>query len=188
MTTPLTGASAPRGKRKHPWVLWALLVAMIAIPVIETWLIIKIGHSIGVPFTILLLVATAALGAWLMKREGSKAWKALADAFSSGKMPTGQLADAALVLVGGTLLMVPGFFTDIIGLVFLLPFTRPFARRLVGYAVARTVARKGVDVNAWRVMNARLQPDTVIEGETVEPDQPQRRPDEPGTIRGEIVP
>ena len=63
---------------------------------------------------------------------------------TKGKMPTGQLADAALVLVGGTLLMVPGFFTDIIGLVFLLPFTRPFIRSGISWWASQVLERSGV--------------------------------------------
>ncbi len=60
-----------------------------------------------------------------MQREGQRAWSALNTAFASGKMPTGELADAALILVGGLLLMLPGFITDIFGFVFLLPVHPP---------------------------------------------------------------
>ena len=60
-----------------------------------------------------------------MRHQGARAWTALNDAYSQGKVPTGQLADAALVLVGGLLLIVPGFVSDLFGFLFLLPFTRP---------------------------------------------------------------
>ena len=76
-------------------------------------------------------------------------------------MPTGELADAALVLVGGVLLMLPGFVTDLFGLLFLLPFTRPLARRLLAFLVGRRLSRMGV----WRRVVRRDV--TVIEGETV---------------------
>ncbi len=106
----------------------------------------------------------------------------VSDAYSTGKMPTGQLADAALVLVGGIMLILPGFFTDIIGLVCLLPFTRPLARRLIGLVLARQVAKSGLDVG---VMRAHFAPDTVIKGETVDT-PPTEPPQDPQVIRGEI--
>ena len=65
--------------------------------------------------TVLILLVEAVVGVLLMRHEGSRAWKALNDAFTKGKVPTGELADAALILVGGVLLMLPGFLTDIIG-------------------------------------------------------------------------
>ena len=79
-----------------------------------------------------------------MRREGGRAWTALNEAFGTGRMPTGELADAALVLVGGVLLMLPGFVTDVIGFFFLLPFTRPLARKLLAFVVGRRLARMGV--------------------------------------------
>ena len=80
-----------------------------------------------------------------MRHEGRRAWSALNDAFNSGRMPTGELADAALVLVGGVLLMLPGFATDLIGFLFLLPITRPYARRVLAFFVARRISRLGWD-------------------------------------------
>jgi UPF0716 protein FxsA len=77
-------------------------------------------------------------------------------------MPTGHLADAALVLVGGVLLMVPGFFTDVVGILFLLPATRPAVRKFLGYVLAKQAGKLGVRV-------PRTVPDgTVIRGETVD--------------------
>ena len=78
-----------------------------------------------------------------MRHEGTRAWKALTDAFATGKMPTGELADAALILVGGVLLMMPGFITDVFGFLFLLPSTRPLARKVIAFFVARRMNRMG---------------------------------------------
>ena len=159
-----------------------LVVGFIVISVVEVWLLTEVGSVIGVPWTLVILVAEALIGAWLMRREGRKAWAALTDAYSTGKMPTGQLADAALVLVGGIMLILPGFFTDVIGLICLLPFTRPLARRLIGLILARHVSKNGLDID---VMRARFAPDTVIKGETV--DTPPAGPaNDPQVIRGEI--
>jgi UPF0716 protein FxsA len=160
-----------------------LVGAFVLVSVAEVWLLTVVGVRIGILPTLLILVAEAALGAWLMRREGSKAWRALVDAYSTGRMPSGQLADAALVLVGGIMLILPGFFTDVIGLVFLLPWTRPFARRLIGFVIARHAARQGVDFGAIR---AQFSPDTVVEGQTVEQPDPGPSADGPQVIRGEI--
>jgi UPF0716 protein FxsA len=124
-----------------PFVLVALFVAL---PILEIWVIIQVGQEIGALWTVLLLVLESLLGAWIVKREGRRAWRALNDALSTGRMPGRKLADAALVLVGGTLLLTPGFVTDVFGFFAVLPFTRPVARRLLGWAVARrVVARSG---------------------------------------------
>ncbi len=77
------------------------------------------------------------LGAWIVKREGGKTWAALQDALRSGRMPSRQLSDAALVLIGGTLLLTPGFVTDIVGFFFILPLTRPITRVWLETVVAR---------------------------------------------------
>jgi len=134
----------------------------VAVPILEVWLLIQVGARIGVAPTLLILVAEAVLGGVLMRREGRRAWRALTSTFETGRVPTGELADAALVLVGGVLLMLPGFVTDVIGFLFLLPLTRPLARKLVVFFVARRISRLNLPVTH--------QPGrgTVIEGETVE--------------------
>ena len=147
------------------------LVLLIALPIVEVWLLIQVGQRIGVLPTLAILIAEALLGAWLMRREGSRAWAALNDALNSGRMPAGELADAALVLVGGVLLMLPGFVTDIIGFFFLLPFTRPLARRLLAFVAARRLRRLGVHSVGGVYVR---RDETVIEGETVpDPSSPQ---------------
>jgi UPF0716 protein FxsA len=120
------------------------LVLVVALPIFEVWLLIQVGDRIGVWPTVLILVLEAVLGGWLMRREGGRAWRALSDAFGTGRVPTGELANAALVLVGGLLLMLPGFATDVIGFLFLLPMTRPLARKLVAFFLARRISRMGL--------------------------------------------
>jgi UPF0716 protein FxsA len=119
-----------------------LFILFIALPILEIYVIIQVGQQIGAMPTLLLLVADALLGAWLVKREGRRAWDALTEAIQSGQTPGRQLADAALVLVGGTLLLTPGFVTDIFGFFFVLPFTRPVARRILMAFVARRAVRR----------------------------------------------
>ena len=168
-------------RRGPGWLLPVFLVLLVTVPIVEVWLLIQVGQRIGVLPTLAILIAEALLGAWLMRREGSRAWAALNDALNSGRMPAGELADAALVLVGGVLLMLPGFVTDIIGFIFLLPFTRPLARRLLAFVAARRLSRLGVVRSANGVYVRRDE--TVIEGETV-PDPPPSSG--PIVIAGEI--
>lgn len=114
------------------------MLALLVVPVVEVYIIIKVGQSIGGWKTFAILLAWSALGAWIVKREFRRAFGALRQAFASGRMPAHELSDAALVLIGGTLLLAPGFLTDALGLFFLLPFTRPITRRLLeGAVVAR---------------------------------------------------
>jgi UPF0716 protein FxsA len=115
------------------WVFLALLV----VPMVEIAVIIAVGRTIGGWPTFILLLLESLLGAVIVRREGGRSWVALRDALRSGRMPSRQLADAALVLVGGTLLLTPGFVTDAVGFFVILPFTRPITRRWLEAAVAR---------------------------------------------------
>ncbi len=120
-----------------------LLAIFIGLPILEIYVIIQVGQEIGAMPTILLLIAESALGAWVVKREGARAWRALNESLASGQLPGKELADAATVLVGGVLLLTPGFVTDFFGFFFVLPFTRPLARRLLSVLVANRVVRYG---------------------------------------------
>jgi UPF0716 protein FxsA len=159
--------------------LAVFLVLLVAVPIFEVWLLLQVAGQIGAWATLGILVAEAVLGAWLMRREGNRAWTALTETFQTGRVPSGELADAALVLVGGLLLMLPGFATDIIGFLFLLPLTRPAARKLVAFFIARRLSRLSVPAGAGGPSG------TVIRGETV-PD-PAPGPDGPVIIRGEVT-
>jgi UPF0716 protein FxsA len=123
--------------RRRPRWLGVVFVLLLVVPVVEIAAIIAVGKVIGGWQTLVLLLVESALGAWVVRREGARAWTALTTALNSGQMPSRQLADAALVLVGGTLLLTPGFVTDVFGFFVILPFTRPIARRALEAVVAR---------------------------------------------------
>jgi UPF0716 protein FxsA len=128
--------SMPSARRRRiP--LWVLFVAFLVVPLVEIYVLIQVGQVIGVWWTILLLIADSFFGGWLVKREGGRAWRALTDALGSGRMPARELADGALILIGGTLMLTPGFVTDAFGMLLILPFTRPVFRRLLAGAVSR---------------------------------------------------
>jgi UPF0716 protein FxsA len=118
-----------------------VFVLLLVVPILEIAAIIGVGRVIGGWQTLVLLVVESLLGAWLVRREGARAWGTLSTALRSGQMPSRELADAALVLVGGTLLLTPGFLTDVVGFFFILPATRPIARRVLEGAVARQLLR-----------------------------------------------
>jgi UPF0716 protein FxsA len=120
-----------------------LALAFLVVPIVEIYLIIQVGQAIGAPWTIALLVADSVLGAWLVRVEGRRTWRALRQAIGSGRIPSRELADAGLVLVGGTLLLTPGFLTDVVGFFLLLPVSRPLARRLLGWFVSRRLLGSG---------------------------------------------
>ena len=126
---------APR--RRRGWVKWALVAAFVVVPLVEIWTILQVGKVVGPWWTIALLVLDSIIGSWIIRREGGRAWVALREAIGGGRMPARELADAALILVGGTLMLSPGFVTDAFGILLILPVTRPIARRLLTTVVER---------------------------------------------------
>ena len=125
--------SPARPRRRTRWILFTMFVVL---PLAEIYVLVQVGQVIGAWWTILLLLLDSILGAWLIRREGARAWAALREAIESARMPARELADAALVLVGGTLLLSPGFVTDAFAVLLLLPVTRPLFRRLLTKVVA----------------------------------------------------
>jgi UPF0716 protein FxsA len=154
-----------RLRRGLPLVLFVILA--IGLPVLEVWLLIKVGLTIGVVITLILLVINAVMGVLLLRHQGVQAWKALTEAYTKGRVPTGHLADAVLILVGSLLLILPGFITDAIGFVFVLPWTRPYARKLIAFFVARRISKRAA---------AHAVKANVIPGETVDGPSPNPRP------------
>ena len=125
-------------KKRFPW--WLLLVAFVLVPLVEIYVIIQVGQAIGPWWTILLLIADSVLGSWLVKREGARAWKALRGALNQGRMPATELADGMLILIGGLLMLTPGFVLDIVGALCILPFTRPIGRKALAGFVSRRLS------------------------------------------------
>lgn len=162
-------ARTPYARRRRPRWLATVFILLLVVPVLEIATIIAVGKVIGGWQTLALLLAESALGAWLVRREGAKAWAALRGALRTGQMPSRQLADAALVLVGGTLLLTPGFLTDVAGFFFILPVTRPIARRVLEAVVARRLLGGifGDRANGGRGSGGRPPGPDVIEGEVL---------------------
>ena len=108
-----------------------LLLLFIAVPLVELYAILQVGQAIGVLPTIGILVADSLLGAVLMRTQGRQAWRRFNLAVAGGRVPAREAIDGVLVVFGGALLLTPGFVTDVLGIVLLLPFTRPLVRRVL---------------------------------------------------------
>lgn len=156
-------------KRRFPWGL--VFLALLLVPIAEIYVLIQVGQVIGVWWTILLLIADSILGSWLLRREGTRAWTALRVALGEGRMPAKELADGILIVVGGTLMISPGFVTDVFGILAILPFTRPIGRRLLaGFLTRRLVFVPGAGPGRTPGEAQRPGPsDDVVQGEVVDP-------------------
>ena len=152
-------------RRAFPW--WVLFIAFILVPIAEIYVLIKVGHVIGFGWTVLLLIADCAFGSWVIRHQGSRAWRELRVALSEGRMPARELADGILIVVGGTLMISPGFVTDVFGLLLILPFTRPLCRRFLARAVERRLGPVGAQ--SWNAPRPG-PPGDVVQGDVVQPD------------------
>jgi UPF0716 protein FxsA len=108
--------------------IWFVLLVLW--PLAELFVIVELSEAIGFLWVLLLLIVSWPIGWRLIRHEGRAALRRLRDALSAGQAPTSAVVDGTLVLVGAVLLLVPGFITDTIGLLLLLP-TRALARRAV---------------------------------------------------------
>ena len=107
------------------------------VPIIEVWLLIRVGRVIGALPTVGILLAVSLTGAWLARSQGFRVVVAIREELAAGHLPAAHILDGALILAGGILLLVPGFFTDFIGLFFLIPATRTLLKRWLGIWLER---------------------------------------------------
>lgn len=108
-----------------------LLLAFIVVPLVELAVIGRVSDWLGLPVTLALLLVDSVIGAVLVRREGRRAWRSFRSALSEGRWPGDEVAQGALVLVGGALLVTPGFVTDAVGLAAVIPPTRRLLSRLL---------------------------------------------------------
>src|SRR5207249_3864564 len=114
-------------------------LVFLVMPLVELAVIIKIGAAVGVINTVGLLLLSSIVGAWLMKREGLGVLRRMQLAVNEGRVPGKELADGALILFGGALMVAPGFITDILGMLLLLPPVRAVVRAMVRRRIALRV-------------------------------------------------
>jgi UPF0716 protein FxsA len=151
-----------------------ILVALfVVVQIVEIWILIQVGQAIGGWQTFVLLVLDSILGAALLKREGRRTWQAFRRALTEHRMPAREVADGVLVIVGGTLLLTPGFLSDIVGVLFLLPPTRAALRPVLTRFFARRLGVAGLIAGLGTPR--RTSYGDVVDGEVV---------DGPGTHEG----
>jgi UPF0716 protein FxsA len=108
-----------------------LVFIFIVVPIAELYVLLQIGQAIGVLPTIALLIVDSVLGSWLMRSQGRAAWLRFNRALAEGRVPGREVIDGVLIIFGGALLLTPGFLTDFLGLVLLLPPTRAVVRQVL---------------------------------------------------------
>lgn len=153
-----------------------LVLVFIVVPIIELYVIIQVGGLIGVLPTLALLLADAVLGSLLLRHQGRGAWQRFNQALNERRFPGKEVADGLMIAVGGTLLLTPGFITDIFGLFLLIPPTRAIARRLLSAYAARrfvVVGMGGVRGGPTRYDPAGRNYDYDGTAEEIEDDDPQ---------------
>jgi UPF0716 protein FxsA len=117
-----------------------LVLIFIVLPIAELYVIIKVGEAIGVLPTIALLILDSFLGAALLRSQGRAAWRRFNRTLAEGRVPTREVFDGAMVILGGAFLITPGFITDVIGLLLLIPPTRAIFRGIVARMARRRTA------------------------------------------------
>lgn len=160
-----------------------LFVLFIVAPLVELYVIIQVGQSLGALNTIGLLVLDSVLGAVLMRSQGRSVWRRFNAALQAGKPPTREILDGALVIFGGALLLTPGFLTDILGLLLLAPPSRAVIRRVLSKGLLSRVAftvggpAGAAAAGAYRPRRTTRQGGDVVDGTATEiDDQPRELP------------
>ena len=163
-----------------------LVALLVIVPLVEIFVLIQVGQLLGALPTVVLLLAMSLIGSVLLKREGTRTWRAFQGALQSHRMPAKEVADGALVIFGGALLLTPGFVTDAVGLLCVLPGSRSVVRRVLLGLVAKRFGLAGVagafaagKFNGGRAPSAPrpgpVRDGSVIEGEVVDGDDPGHR-------------
>ena len=150
-----------------------LIVLFIVVPIAELAVIIQVGSLIGVWWTIALLIADSVLGAMLMRSQGRAAWRRFNDAVRDARVPAREVADGVLVIFGGALLLTPGFLSDILGALFLLPPTRALIRKLF---LRRAMSRITVTMAGAAMPQRGGRRSDDVEGTAVDVDSRPRSP------------
>lgn len=156
-----------------------LLLIIVGVPIVELMLLIEVGKHIGAIYTVALVIVTAAVGVTLVRMQGYSALTRAQASLDENRLPVGEAVDGVFLLFAGGLLLFPGFITDAIGLLLLIPIVR----RGLGLAIWRALAARGVI--RWRMdgtgggADGGTDPDGgVIDGEFEDVTNRRKRPDD----------
>jgi UPF0716 protein FxsA len=115
-----------------PW----LLLALLSLPVLEIYVLIRLIGLLGFVLTLALLLGAAGLGMSLLRAQGFSTWARIQQALARGELPAGDMIESGILAVGGLLLLIPGFLTDLLALPCLIPTSR---RRLAAYLLNKHI-------------------------------------------------
>jgi UPF0716 protein FxsA len=135
--------------------VFLLVLIFIVVPLAELYVIIQVGNAIGLVPTLVLLLADALLGSMLLRHQGRAAWIQFNRALAENRLPHKEVFDGILVILGGALLLTPGFITDIFGLVLLIPPTRAIVRGITSRIFRRRMA---MGATMWTMGRAQRPP------------------------------
>ena len=135
-----------------------LLLAFILVPIAELAVIVAVAQQIGLLWTLAMLFGFSIVGSVLAKQQGLEVWRRVHAALARGEMPSTEVVDGFLVLLAGALLLSPGFLTDVVGVVLLIPPARSGIRRLARRQFSRFVDRRiwGISPSRGRARRARV--------------------------------
>jgi UPF0716 protein FxsA len=123
-----------------------LLLLFTVVPLLELFLLVKLGTVVGVGPTIALVIFTGVLGAWLARQQGIGVLRRLRAELEAGRLPAGALIDGLLILVAGAVLLTPGLLTDALGFVLLIPPSRAVVRRILAARFAGWKEDEGPEI------------------------------------------
>lgn len=139
-------------------VMQIIFLFFLIVPFVEIYLLLQIGGVIGVFSTIFMVVFTAVLGAWLLRKQGLSTWQRFQDNLNKGTIPAYEMIEGPILLVGGALLLTPGFFTDALGFACLVPGVRQKVARYI-------IENHMVNVQTGSPFTQQASRPDVIEGE-----------------------
>lgn len=156
--------------------LWLLLIVFITVPLAELYVILQVAELLGggvqgAVLTIALLAVDSLIGTLLLRSQGKAVWRRFNAVLSEGRVPHREIVDGVLVIVGGALLLTPGFLSDILGVILLIPPTRAVIRRVV----VRRVTRRAAASVSGRGASRTSPVDYDVEGTATEYESPPRR-------------
>ncbi len=141
-------------------VMQIVFLFFLIVPFVEIYLLLQIGGIVGVLPTVFLVVFTAVLGAWLLRQQGFATWQRFQASLAQGAIPAYEMIEGPILLVGGALLLTPGFFTDAMGFACLIPFTR---RKFAKYVIENQLINAQQAGSPFQKPQAKKE--NVIEGE-----------------------
>ncbi len=134
-----------------------LVVLFVVVPLAELYLVVQVAQAIDILPTLGLLLLDSIVGSLVLRSQGRAVWRRFNEALGSARVPHREILDGVLVIFGGALLLTPGFLTDVVGLLLLIPPTRAVVRGLATRMLARRVA-VGVAGGAWPGSSTRSAP------------------------------